>query len=108
MLKLRTSNEEFYRFYHQAIDDMAALRLPIEGTDHMVFVPAAGLPWFVALFGRDSLIVSLQNVLVYPEFARGALEVLGRYRRPSATTTATPSRARSCTSCATASWRISS
>ena len=43
------------------VDDMAALRLPIEGTDHMVFVPAAGLPWFVALFGRDSLIVSLQN-----------------------------------------------
>jgi hypothetical protein len=32
---------------------MAALRLSLEGTDHMVFVPAAGLPWFVALFGRD-------------------------------------------------------
>ena len=48
VLKIRTSNEEFYRFYHQAIDDMAALRLPIDGTDHMVFVPAAGLPWFVA------------------------------------------------------------
>jgi glycogen debranching enzyme len=47
------------------------------GTDHMVFLPAAGLPWFVAPFGRDSLIVSLQNILVYPEFARGTLEVLG-------------------------------
>ncbi|HEX5327093.1 MAG TPA: glycogen debranching N-terminal domain-containing protein, partial [Acetobacteraceae bacterium] len=80
VLKLRTSNEEFYRFYHQAIEDMAALRLPVEGTDHMVFVPAAGLPWFVALFGRDSLIVSLQNLLVYPEFARGAIDVLGRYQ----------------------------
>jgi glycogen debranching enzyme len=56
---------------------MAALRLPSEGTDHMVFLPAAGLPWFVAPFGRDSLIVSLQNILVYPEFASGALEVLG-------------------------------
>ena len=80
VLKLRTSNEEFYRFYHQAIDDMAALRLPIEGTDHMVFVPAAGLPWFMAPFGRDSLIVSLQNILVYPEFARGSLDVLGRWQ----------------------------
>ena len=78
VLKIRTSNEEFYRFYHQAIEDMAALRLPIEGTDHMVFVPAAGLPWFMAPFGRDSLIVSLQNILVYPEFARGSLDVLGR------------------------------
>ena len=77
VLKIRTSNEEFYRLFHQALEDMAALRLPIEGTDHMVFLPAAGLPWFVAPFGRDSLIVSLQNMLIYPEFARGALEVLG-------------------------------
>jgi glycogen debranching enzyme len=80
VLKVQTSNEEFYRLYHQAIDDMAALRLPIDGTDHMVFVPAAGLPWFNAPFGRDSLIVSLQNIMVYPEFARGALEVLGRWQ----------------------------
>ena len=77
VLKIHTGNEEFYRFYRQAIDDMAALRLPMEKTDHMVFVPAAGLPWFLAPFGRDSLIVSLQNLLVYPEFARGALTVLG-------------------------------
>ncbi|HEX4368438.1 MAG TPA: glycogen debranching N-terminal domain-containing protein [Rhodopila sp.] len=80
VLKLQTSNEEFYRFYHQAIDDMAALRLPIEGTDHMVFLPAAGLPWFMAPFGRDSLIVSLQNIMIYPEFARGSLDVLGRWQ----------------------------
>src|SRR6185437_14847584 len=40
-------------------------------------LPAAGLPWFVALFGRDSLIVSLQTALVHPGFARGTLEVLG-------------------------------
>ena len=77
VVKIRTSNEEFYRLFRQALEDMAALRLPIAGTDHMVFLPAAGLPWFIAPFGRDSLIVSLQNTLVYPEFARGALEILG-------------------------------
>jgi glycogen debranching enzyme len=43
----------------------------------MVFLPAAGLPWFVAPFGRDSLIVSLQNMLIYPDFARGTLDILG-------------------------------
>lgn len=74
---IRTSNEEFYRFFHQAVDDMAALRLPIGGTDAMSFVPAAGLPWFVALFGRDSLLVSLQNNLIHPKFAYGTLKVLG-------------------------------
>jgi glycogen debranching enzyme len=75
--KIQTSNEEFYRLFRQALEDMAALGLPIAGTDHMVFMPAAGLPWFMAPFGRDSLIASLQNTLIYPEFARGALEILG-------------------------------
>src|SRR6202045_1309203 len=78
VLKIRTSNEEFYRCYNQGVQDMAALRLPLRGMDHMVFVPAAGLPWFLALFGRDTLIVSLQAMIVYPEFAGAALEVLGQ------------------------------
>jgi glycogen debranching enzyme len=77
VVKIETSNEEFYRLFRQALEDMSALRLPIRGTNHMVFIPAAGLPWFVAPFGRDSLLVSLQNMLIYPEFARGALEILG-------------------------------
>src|SRR6516225_3144676 len=77
VVKIETSNEEFYRLFRQALEDMAALRLPITGTSHTVFIPAAGLPWFVAPFGRDSLLVSLQNILIYPEFARGALEILG-------------------------------
>jgi glycogen debranching enzyme len=75
--KIETRNEEFYRLFRQALEDMAALRLPIRETDHTVFIPAAGLPWFVAPFGRDSLLVSLQNILIYPKFARGALEILG-------------------------------
>jgi len=80
VLKIKCSNEEFYRCYSQGVQDMAALRLPLQGTDHMVFVPAAGLPWFVALFGRDTLIVSLQTMIVYPEFAAGTLEVLAQYQ----------------------------
>jgi glycogen debranching enzyme len=80
VLKIETSNEEFYRCYDQGVQDMAALRLPLQGTDHMVFVPAAGLPWFVALFGRDTLIVSFQTMIVYPEFAAGTLEVLAQYQ----------------------------
>ncbi len=78
VLKIQSSNEEFHRCYDQGVQDMASLRLPLEGSDHMVFVPAAGLPWFVALFGRDTLVVSLQTMIVYPEFAAGTLAVLGR------------------------------
>jgi len=79
-LSIRTSNEEFYRFYHQSVEDTAVLRLPIAGTSHMEFVPAAGVPWFVGIFGRDSLIVSYQNAMVYPALACGSLEVLGEWQ----------------------------
>jgi glycogen debranching enzyme len=70
----------FTRAFAQAISDMAALRLPIQGTDDIRFVPAAGLPWFVALFGRDSLVISLQTAIVHPEFALGALRVLAKWQ----------------------------
>jgi glycogen debranching enzyme len=80
VLKVESSNTVYAAAFAQAIDDMSALRLPIAGTDHMAFVPAAGLPWFVALFGRDSLIISLQNAIVHPEFALGALLVLARWQ----------------------------
>ena len=80
VLKIETSNEDFHHIYEQAIDDMAALRLPVDGSDDMIFLPAAGLPWFMAPFGRDSLIVSIQNILIYPEFARGSLATLGRWQ----------------------------
>jgi glycogen debranching enzyme len=79
-LKVETSNDTFATAFSQAVDDMSALRLPLEGTDHIQFVPAAGLPWFVALFGRDSLIVSLQTAIVHPQFALGALKVLAKWQ----------------------------
>jgi glycogen debranching enzyme len=76
---LTSSNEDVYRLFKQSLEDMAALRLPRgEKNNEFTFIPAAGVPWFVAVFGRDSLIVSLQNMVVYPDFARGALDVLGR------------------------------
>lgn len=73
-----TSNEDVYRLFRQSVEDMAALRLPHAGATQDEFIPAAGVPWFVTVFGRDSLIVSLQNLIVYPDFARGALSVLGK------------------------------
>jgi len=73
-----TSNEDVYRLFRQSVEDMAALRLPHAGATQDEFIPAAGVPWFVTVFGRDSLIVSLQNLIVYPDFARGALRTLGK------------------------------
>ncbi|WP_420608361.1 glycogen debranching N-terminal domain-containing protein [Novosphingopyxis sp.] len=79
-MQLRSSYVPMQLLFEQSLDDLAALRLPIEGTNLEAFVPAAGIPWFAALFGRDSLVTALQTVPVYPDFARGALEVLARYQ----------------------------
>src|SRR4030088_1785256 len=43
-------------------------------------MPAAGLPWFMALFGRDSLIASLQAIVAQPAVAIGTLEKLARWQ----------------------------
>jgi len=76
--QLTSANEDVYRLYRQSVEDMGALRLHDQGFAPDVWLAAAGVPWFVALFGRDSLIVSLQNMIVDPRFARGALEALAR------------------------------
>ncbi len=76
----RTSHESFSQFYRQALDDIEALRLPMDIDGRTVIVPAAGLPWFMAPFGRDSLIVSLQTILVDPDLALGTLEVLAHWQ----------------------------
>src|SRR5437870_3554494 len=39
-------------------------------------LPAAGLPWFMAVFGRDSLITSYQALPYTPELAETTLQVL--------------------------------
>lgn len=61
----------------KSIVDLAALRISgaVEGEPFVM--PAAGLPWFMTLFGRDTLITSLQTLAVGPELARGALHLLG-------------------------------
>ena len=88
VLKLSTSNDMVERLFEQAVEDMAALRLSIRdpkagpggGAGAASVVPAAGLPWFVALFGRDTIITSLQSMVLNPEFARGTLRVLGEWQ----------------------------
>jgi len=74
--RLMSSNEHIYQLYRQSVEDMGALRIYDEDFAPDVWLPAAGVPWFVTIFGRDSLIVSLQNMIVAPGFALGALQKL--------------------------------
>lgn len=76
--KLQSSNAEITEYYQQALIDMGALRIQVEDNGHNFWMPAAGIPWFVAVFGRDSIIASLQTMAVYHEFARGTLVQLSQ------------------------------
>jgi glycogen debranching enzyme len=57
--------------------DLAALRFRLD-PDEQESVPAAGLPWFMALFGRDSIITSYQALPFAPELARITLRQLAK------------------------------
>lgn len=74
---IRTGNDTVRRAWEQAVRDLEALRLEDPTVERGVVVPAAGVPWFVTLFGRDTLIVSMHAISGYPEFADGALRRLG-------------------------------
>ena len=60
----------------RSVTDLEALRVAMRVDGESVHVPAAGLPWFMTLFGRDSLITSLQTLHVQPTMARDALRAL--------------------------------
>ena len=64
----------------QAVADMEALRIKEFAVGRSVFVPAAGIPWYVTLFGRDSLVVAMESISGFPEFAFGALNRLAAYQ----------------------------
>lgn len=76
--KLQSSNADITGYYQQALVDMGALRIKVEDKGNHFWMPAAGIPWFVAVFGRDSVITSLQTMAVYHEFARGTLVQLAQ------------------------------
>jgi glycogen debranching enzyme len=63
------------RTYRASLSDLGALRLAPDISRRST-LPAAGLPWFMALFGRDSLITSFQALPYLPGLAATTLRVL--------------------------------
>ncbi|WP_435819744.1 amylo-alpha-1,6-glucosidase [Micromonospora taraxaci] len=73
--KLDTDSVALQQVYARSLVDLAALRfapLSLGGAA----VPAAGLPWFMTLFGRDSLLTCLQTLAVTPSLAPPTLRIL--------------------------------
>jgi len=72
--QVRADWEQLDDAFFQSVADLASLRM--RGGGRTGRMPAAGMPWFMTVFGRDTLITCLQTLLFGPELARTALEVL--------------------------------
>jgi glycogen debranching enzyme len=76
--KLSSDWAPLARTYERSLVDLAALRFfPgfVRGS-----LPAAGLPWFMSIFGRDSLITSYQALPFAPELATTTLRALAAWQ----------------------------
>jgi glycogen debranching enzyme len=77
--RLETDSDPLKVTYRRSLVDLAALRFapPVSGGQSL---PAAGLPWFMTMFGRDSIFTSLQALPFTPELAATTLRALGTWQ----------------------------
>jgi glycogen debranching enzyme len=73
---IATSNALFDRALQRSFDDVRMLAT----ASHEDAYVAAGIPWYMALFGRDSCITAFETLAFQPELARSTLRVLARYQ----------------------------
>jgi glycogen debranching enzyme len=74
--RIWTDNELYNSLLARGLRDLRALLTP---TRHGSVV-AAGIPWFVAPFGRDALLTCHQTLMVNPDLTRATLEVLAAFQ----------------------------
>ncbi len=73
--QLRASWDALAHAFGQSVADLASLRMRSENSG-ISKLPGAGVPWFMTVFGRDTIITCLQTLIFGPELARTGLEVL--------------------------------
>ncbi|HUQ40130.1 MAG TPA: glycogen debranching N-terminal domain-containing protein [Acidimicrobiales bacterium] len=76
---VETDHDGLQSVVARSVEDLGALR--IFDPDHPDrAIVAAGAPWFMALFGRDSLITAWMALLADPDLALGVLQTLARFQ----------------------------
>jgi glycogen debranching enzyme len=73
--RLECDWEPLEHIYRRCLTDLAALRFSTLTLPNRS-LPAAGLPWFMTIFGRDSIFTSLQALPFAPELAATTLLAL--------------------------------
>lgn len=77
---LESDYDNLNHAYKQSLMDLASLRVRSKNLSEDIFIPAAGIPWFYTLFGRDSIITAYQTLIINPEIAKGALKILAEFQ----------------------------
>jgi glycogen debranching enzyme len=76
---LDTDSDLIEHTYRRSMLDLASLRFrPMKELEWSL--PAAGLPWFMALFGRDSLITAYQALPFQPRLGATTLQALAAHQ----------------------------
>jgi glycogen debranching enzyme len=75
--RLRSEWQTLSATYQRSLVDLAALRYQVLGMQ--THLPAAGLPWFMTIYNRDTILTSFQTLPFTPEFAFTTL-MLGNQR----------------------------
>ncbi|HJU16503.1 MAG TPA: glycogen debranching N-terminal domain-containing protein [Stellaceae bacterium] len=78
-VRLVTSNRTVQEAWERAADDLGSLPL-FDGDGPEMYTPAAGIPIYQALFGRDALIAAWQASLLNPLMLRGVLETTAKWQ----------------------------
>jgi glycogen debranching enzyme len=74
--QVESDSEPLQSVLGAAVRDLHALITPVEGGR----IPAAGIPWYVAPFGRDSLLCAYEALMLDPSIARETLIVLAHWQ----------------------------
>lgn len=74
-----TDHVELGAAVRRAGEDLGALRI-FDPEHPDTAIVAAGAPWFMTVFGRDSLLTGWMTLLADPTLARGVLETLARFQ----------------------------
>jgi glycogen debranching enzyme len=74
------ARDDIQDMYHRSLVDLAALRIRPREEDVRHAMPAGGVPWFLAAFGRDSLITAYEALPFKPSLAAATLELLAEYQ----------------------------